>query len=139
MKIGITGTRFGMTQSQDAVACALFASIGFIELHHGDCVGADAEAHDIADRGRAHITIHPPVDTEHRAYKVGHFTNPSKTHFARNREIVHACDILIAFPYNEHEEGKGGTWYTINYARKLKRWICIIWPSGKVTVENDPL
>jgi hypothetical protein len=63
---------------------------------------------------------------------------PAKTHFARNRDIVDAVQFLIAAPYNNWEENVGGTWYTINYARKKGLWLAIVWPNGKVTEENRP-
>lgn len=133
MKVGFTGTRFGMTERQKAVVSSILAPISFIELHHGDCVGADADCHDIVAQLRSHITIHPPVDEKHRAFKIGHETREPKTHFARNRDIVIETDILIATPFNPFEESRGGTWYTIDYARKKKRWNVVVWPDGSYT------
>jgi hypothetical protein len=38
------------------------------ELHHGDCVGADSEAHDIADACGYNIVLHPPTNYSERAW-----------------------------------------------------------------------
>ena len=45
----------------------------------------------------------------------------------RNRYMVDNCDVLIAI-YNG--ETKGGTAYTVNYARKLGKEIVIIDPNS---------
>ena len=75
--IGFTGTRHGMTPGQRAAVAQLIAElasgVGFT-AHHGDCVGAGAEFHDLC---RAHagsfIGIHrgPLGDVEHQAGCVG--------------------------------------------------------------------
>ena len=36
------------------------------EFHHGDCVGADSEAHDIADECGYGIILHPPTNQSER-------------------------------------------------------------------------
>lgn len=48
MKIGFTGTRQGMTPAQRLKATHWLAKLSATEFHHGDCMGADAEAHAIA-------------------------------------------------------------------------------------------
>lgn len=135
MKLGFTGTRFGMTDEQKAVIRSLFATINRVELHHGDCVGADADAHEIARQLGGHVVIHPPVSESHRANCAGDELRARKTHFARNRDIVQETKILIATPFTMQEEDRGGTWYTVNYARKVGRWLIIIWPDGSVKEE----
>jgi len=47
MKIGFTGTRDGMTQHQKEQFVLAMQDLSPSEFHHGDCKGADAEAHDI--------------------------------------------------------------------------------------------
>jgi hypothetical protein len=46
-KIGFTGTQDGMTDQQKSMLRDLLDG-GTGEFHHGDGIGADSEAHDIA-------------------------------------------------------------------------------------------
>ena len=64
MRIGFIGTRQGMTERKKIAVRDLLASYAGAILHHGDAVGADAEAHDIALAVGCAIVIHPPaIDT----------------------------------------------------------------------------
>jgi hypothetical protein len=130
---GFTGTRQGMTEAQKA-ALRSFLQGGSGELHHGDCIGADAEAHGIAmDCGYLPI-IHPPSDYSHRAWCEAprHLMKTEKTHFARNRDIVDETTCLIATPAQPEEQPRGGTWYTIRYARKRGKPTVLILPDGTI-------
>lgn len=143
IRVGFTGTREGMTpQQKDALRGLLADTIlvhGYVEFHHGDCVGADADAHDIVAAFPCRsIIVHPPTDPTHRAWKKGDVELPPKTHFARNRDIVDALrepvDMLVGCPRLNHEEPKGGTWYTIRYGRKQQKRLLTIWPSGVIEI-----
>jgi hypothetical protein len=144
MHVGMTGTRFGMTTEQK-YTFRKFMKAAKVTLHHGDCIGADADAHDIAQEEYGHdIVIHPPVKDEHRAwrswsdvpYRGTVEIKTQKTHFARNRDIVDESSILLATPYTMQEEDRGGTWYTINYAKKKGKPYVVIWPDGRMTSGN---
>lgn len=132
MKIGVTGTRFGCTAEQLYQLTGLIQNLKMIdsELHHGDCIGVDAEAHAIARTLEMDVIIHPPIDEKLRAFCKGDFSLLAKTHFSRNRDIVNISDILIGVPKAMIELPSGGTWYTINYARKQKKRYIVIWPDG---------
>src|SRR2546421_1503 len=39
------------------------------EFHHGDCIGVDAFAHDVAYDLGYYIFVHPPSDPKFRAFK----------------------------------------------------------------------
>jgi hypothetical protein len=145
--IGFTGTRHGMTEAQKRAVGAFLASSfeldSFLMGRHGDCVGADAEFHDMVKAlgDPACVTIHPPVDEALRAFKAGDFKGndtllPPKTHFARNRDIVDKSDFLLATPRDSSEQQFGGTWYTVNYARKKGKPVVIFWPDG--SLEKSP-
>lgn len=137
MIIGFTGTRQGCTPKQLVALTDLLASLGMTEAHHGDCIGADDEFARIADwmLDPRRIYIHPPVDETHRAFHVGGLNNLClpKTYFARNRDIVNASDLLVGCPLTMQEQSQGGTFYTINYARKVGKPVRIVWPDGSVT------
>lgn len=117
--IGFTGTQQGMSEFQKSIVENFFKAFdGTFEFHHGDCIGADAEAHDIAKYWADGIVIHPPIDESRRAFKKGNVILPQKPFLKRNQDIVDACDILIACPKTHMEELRSGTWATIRYARK---------------------
>lgn len=130
-RFGFTGTRRGMTAAQK-IALEDYLSEGDGEFHHGDCVGADSEAHDIANSFGYAIVIHPPRDYKLRAWceVPDHMMRPEDTHFSRNRSIVHDTVALIAAPYEAEEQPRGGTWYTIKYARKMGKTVVLILPTG---------
>lgn len=106
------------------------------QLRHGDCTGADAEAHDIA-RGLAYKIIgHPPKNPKQRAYKTCDELWPEKDYFVRNCDIVDNCDQMVATPARQSEEIRSGTWHAIRYSRKMGRTLYICWPDGTVKEEN---
>lgn len=103
---------------------------GAAEFHHGDCVGADAEAHAIA-LGKVPITIWPPANESQRAFcKGAATTKPADDYLVRNRKIVQATERLIAAPKGFKEELRSGTWAAIRHARYIRKPVIIIWPSG---------
>ena len=54
MKIGFTGSRTGMSDKQKEGLVIKLQEFSFSEFHHGDCKGADEEAHAIVrEIGRA--------------------------------------------------------------------------------------
>jgi len=132
-RFGFTGTRYGMTEEQKS-ALRTFLSGGSGEFHHGDCVGADSEAHDIAEDCGYCPVLHPPSDYRFRAWKE---VPPSlmrieKPYMTRNRDIVDETIALIAAPAEAAEQPKGGTWSTVRYARRLGRSIVLLLPDGQV-------
>ena len=134
-RFGFTGTQDGMVDSQYQ-AFATWACAYHGELHHGDCVGADRQAHKIAHMHEWRIVIHPGPNKALRAYCSGYdVLCPVRPNLVRNADIVSETDELVATPKGP-EELRSGTWSTIRYARKLKRPITIFWPDGSVTREN---
>lgn len=141
-KIGFTGSRRGMTKVQKEKIKELFASYDSFELHHGDCVGADDEAHNIARKMEmaaeitfVKIVVHPPSDNKLRAYTIGDTLKGTKPYLNRNRDIVDETDFLIAFPNGHEGQGKNkrsGTWYTIRYARSVNKPVTIVYQNGNI-------
>lgn len=135
-KLGFTGTREGLTEPQYSslrrVLSGLLSSPAD-QFHHGDCIGADATAHDLA-RSVSHARIwgHPPNKSVIRAYKQCDWLAPERPYLDRNKDIVHATERLVACP-DGPERQRSGTWSTIRYARRQGRPVTIVWPDGTIT------
>lgn len=136
LHIGFTGTRHGMSEEQrvavmrvleDQLDGAMMAArLGFV-AHHGDCVGADAQFHEIVLWGfrplGSWIDVHPgPAGDRHRAYSSGYDRiHDPQHHMARNRAIVAVSNIMIAAPFEPTPQKRGGTWATIRMALRALR------------------
>lgn len=128
MTIAFTGTRSGMNDRQKKHVSE------FLQKHleeidtclHGGCVGADKDFHDLCLEFNLSVEVYPgysannPDDLSIKAELTGAYSeHKPNTHFARNRVMVDRADIVIGTPYNDIQ--KGGTWYTINYAKKKEK------------------
>ena len=122
MHIGMTGTRNGMTEAQRATFYRLLTEESSVRgsryIHHGDCLGADEESNHVAENLIMTTVVHPPVKGDLRAYCVGDETREEKGYLERNRDIVNESDLMFGMPPTMNDSGKGGTCYTIKYAKK---------------------
>ena len=134
-RIGFTGTAKGATEEQKRTFTRELLRKDAGQFHHGDCVGADAAAHDIVITLGWEVVIHPPINNRKRAFKKAGIVLPAKPYLERNHDIVDQTNTLYAVPKGFEEELRSGTWATIRYARKLKRGIVIFWPNGSTTTE----
>ena len=136
MKIGFTGTRAGMSARQKRGLAVLLSatSLAFqhgdaVEFHHGDCVGADAQADIICrhlmirrvlhpgnvEHARAHSERRADVANQPELLEVREPAPP----LLRNRTIVEqGLELLIAAPRERAEQLRSGTWATVRYARE---------------------
>lgn len=133
MKVGFTGTQIGVTQPQlEVLRDMLSLPRTGDQFHHGDCIGADADAAWVASSFGYWVVAHPPTDPIKRAFsKYNNEILPEYPYLTRNRHIVDACDQLIATPKQMFEELRSGTWATVRYAEgKIK--VVIIYPDGSV-------
>jgi hypothetical protein len=133
--VGFTGTRTGLTASQERRLAQLLDRPGIEEAHHGDCVGADAEFHALAADRRIRTVAHPPKDAKHRAYCRADVILPPRPYHNRNHDIIRACGFLIACPQEDREPAVArgqGTWSTVRHARRVARRHLIVWPDGSV-------
>lgn len=130
---GFTGTQLGMTEAQKA-SLRGFLSGGSGEVHHGDCVGADSEAHDIALDCGYGIVLHPPTNYSKRVWREVpfHQMRPERPYMERNRFIVLDTKALIAAPAEAEEQPRGGTWYTFRFARRHGKTTVLILPDGSI-------
>lgn len=126
--VGFTGTQRGMSDLQKIELRGLLIEEGATELHHGDCVGADAEADAIARELRVAVVIHPPSDTKKRAFcaQKDDVVWEPLPYLERNRDIVESCNLLVAAPLGSRELLRSGTWATVRYARSAGREVVIL-------------
>lgn len=152
LTFGFTGTRSGMSSRQRATVRYLFAELCVTVLYHGDCIGADAEAHrdaaNMAANRSIKIVVHPPSNVKLCAFSVdggkdgGEDTIilPSKPYLTRNHDIIIASiDGLIAAPkdFIQPSSLRGqGTWATISRAKRIGRKVWIVAPDGTFNVEE---
>lgn len=154
MIIGFTGTQSGRNNFQQKEVFNLFDKYKPTTLHHGDCIGSDAETHfdfmrwhvknDFVER---YIVIHPPVNSNKRAgvmlpykgtllfeelnnckFAIKIFHKEVFPYLERNRHIVEESEIIIATPKEVEHTLRSGTWATIRYAWKLKKKVYVIPP-----------
>lgn len=123
MRIGFTRTQIGMSQHQKEQFVLKLLELGITEFHHGDCTGADSEAHDIVREffPDVKIHIHPPIISTKRAYKNGDVMHNAAGYLERNHYIVDNAECLIGAPKTDVEELRSGTWSTTRYARKVNK------------------
>jgi hypothetical protein len=130
MVIGFTGTRVGMTAKQKRRVKKLLEKA--TEAHHGDCVGADEQFHELCIAANVPVIIHPPSDPKLRAWCKGakKVCRP-KPYLERNKDIVISCDVLVGAPKESSEPAPGrgqGTWSTIRYGRAVGNVVKTIYP-----------
>lgn len=134
--LGFTGTRLGMTDPQRTTVRRYLSALhgqGFTWLHHGDCVGADEEAHAIWTGLAGMVHVHPgklpgePGRAMCQADVVGRVLGP----LIRNVEIIETVSALVAAPGTEGEVVRSGTWATVRAALRLGRWVVVCTPSGE--------
>jgi hypothetical protein len=147
MRIGFTGSRYGMTNAQTLHVHMLLGDLkyaGALQASHGMCEGADAQFHAMARALGYFIVGCPGVTKTGAPYKraVGldcDLVMPEKPFLVRNRNIVKESDVVIAAPPVKQERWIGsGTWATIRYARMLERVLILLWPDGTSAVERMP-
>jgi hypothetical protein len=129
---GFTGTQDGMNDAQKLALKDYLtreAKPGDF-FHHGDCVGADEEAAEIARNLGMKIISHPPINRSKRAYVRCSQERESKQYLDRNHDIVDESEVLLAAPKTDDEVLRSGTLATIRYARKTEKNIVILYPNN---------
>lgn len=148
--VGFTGTKRGLTDRQaqllhdflerQRVQMEEHLAIQYTSiLHHGDCEGADSEAHDIAKDAGWMVEVHPGLDANggspHRAHcearenaHVWRVHSPAP-YAERNMNIVMSGHMLIACPGGP-EKRRSGTWSTVRAALRVGRPVVLLPPDG---------
>jgi hypothetical protein len=141
MKIGITGTRSGMSPEQKIQFIKLIDKLKPTSFIDGCCIGVDEETYLIVKEMGIQTIGRPGYSAltqeninEFRSVYQRDIMHMAQTHFARNRDIVKESDIMIAIPYELN--GKGGTNYTIDYSIKMKKPLYIILRNGEIITHN---
>jgi len=140
MIIGFTGTQKGMTNEQKYHVSDYLETLKPKRVHHGECVGADAEFHRMCQIKGIDISGHPPTIKKKQAKLDGYFLQFSpKPYLDRNHDIVDDCDFLLACPKEQREVVRSGTWATVRYAIHAKKRVVVILPDGtEVNWNNNP-
>ena len=128
MRIGFTGSRNGITNEQrESIIQFLDKNKDTeFEAHHGDCIGADTDFHNICSKyEKCKIYIHLPNINTMRSYCKSDNIFQPKPYITRNHDIVDSCDVLLACPSEKTEQLRSGTWATIRYARKINKPVLI--------------
>lgn len=142
MKIGFTGTQEGLTNQQVIQMRRTLVEHEVLELHHGDCIGADLATHCLAEvlmqcGHQVRIVLHPPSDPKKRAFCPAHEIRPTFPYIVRNHNIVDAVEYMLAAPSTQEEIVRSGTWATIRYAKKQGVPLRIIYPDGTSSYYNQ--
>jgi hypothetical protein len=127
MKVGFTGSRKGMTESQRDQLIAWLDEFWPTEFHHGCCIGSDAEAHGIATIMSIRTVGHPPTETKYLgAWESCDERRDPFPYLVRNRHIVNETELLIATPCDPRGTPHSGTWYTVEFAESVGRKVIIL-------------
>lgn len=133
-KVGFSGTREGMTAEQRKTFREFITILQPQEFHHGDCIGADAQADEMVHYQvpECEVIIHPPTAPTYRAWCTEGLVLPLKPYLQRNRDIVDATGLLIITANKDKVPNpiKGGTFYTYNYAFSQNRIVVAISVKG---------
>jgi hypothetical protein len=132
MKLGMTGSRQGISAEALMVLNIFLAKNDVTEGHHGDCVGADLDFHNQLVLNDIRIIIHPPDNDSNRSFCESNVIKPVKPYLTRNKNIVNETDMLIAFPATKDEIIRSGTWSTIRYAKRMNTKVLIIFLDGMI-------
>lgn len=118
--IGFTGTQIGMSERQIKRLTQVLLYSNPNWFHHGDCIGADEQAHAVALALGIKVAIHPPSNSSKRAFCKGWKKRyPAKPYSDRNEDIVNETTLLLGAPKSDAEELRSGTWATMRYAWRM--------------------
>lgn len=158
MKIGVTATQYGLTRKQAASARLVLERLAGQaqtlrgaseagrqarraenELHHGVCVGGDAQLHRIAQTLGFSIIGHPPQDQHKMALHLDGFTllHTPAPYLERNEAVVDATEVMLAAPRTFDEQLRSGTWATVRYARRVGKPVWMVYPDGRIDSPKD--
>ena len=136
--VSFTGTRRGLTPIQRKSLRWVLKKLQAATLVHGDCLGADEEAGEVADSLGMKVHKRPSTSKTRAFSKIGTLVAEPKPPLDRNPDIVDDGDCVVACPGGMGEELRSGTWAAVRYARKQDCLIWIVWPDGSLTSPLEP-
>ena len=139
LHIGFSGTRYGMTLLQRRAVYRVFRwyrdNRNAITVHHGSCVGADAEAHDIARMLGMAVALHPGVSEDCSGYlraectmREGERVWRPASYAVRSQTIAACTGVLVAAPHESRPSR--GTNHAISCAVRLGRPAVVVSADG---------
>lgn len=139
-RVGVTATRHAVSTLQLARAKIYLYSWRYLhgarEFHHGDCLGGDVAAAELAREYGYRIIAHPPTNGALRAFLPADETMKPAGYLERDQRIVDTVSVLLALPRGETEELRSGTWTTIRRARAASLPLVIAYPTGRIELSN---
>ena len=144
MNFGFTGTQQGMTIAQNQSVIKFLVKNHPKEVHLGDCIGSDYQffgmimTSNYKHKELPRITTigHIPDNDSKRAFCHYDEERVPKPYLERNKDIVEACDVLLATPYEQEQVLRSGTWATVRYSLSLEKPTIIFFPDGSVKDYN---
>lgn len=140
VSVGFTGSRDGINGRQVEAITEILKELrdkfGKTRFQHGDCVGADEKAWEIAKELGYETISHPPMDERLRAYTESDIVMPPREYLMRNHRIVDSSSIMLAAPPTMDEIERSGTWATIRYARAIGKALLIVYLESPTVIEN---
>lgn len=134
--VAFSGSRNGGPQSQIETLYKVLRTDSYFLAHHGMCRGFDCIFANMMRNlfPKCHIVGHPCTLVNEQVTDISKCPIDSKTEvlppLKRNKVMVDSSNILIACPPCKENPGKGGTWWTIEYAKKNNKDHIIIYPEG---------
>jgi hypothetical protein len=139
MNVGFSGTQSGMTPAQTLAVKGLLEgmlSVGPVTVHHGACIGADRQVHNLCVDLGIGLEVYPSDSGIKVAREClatpGVVVHPPKAPLLRNHDIVDASEVLVAAPKSGREARRSGTWATVRYTRKQAKRTILVLPSGAI-------
>jgi hypothetical protein len=111
---------------------------GIRQLHHGACMGADVDFHNVCiDMEMIQlIHVHPSDDRfTNRLRQLKQIERvamiwPEEAPLQRDLTMVQYSDVLLATPLQDDEIVRSGTWATVRRARKLRKTVHVFRRDG---------
>lgn len=134
MIVGFTGSRLGMSDWQRHHLRVELHRAGATQLHHGDCIGSDKQAHEIGRQLGLKVVGHPPSADGLRAFCDCDELRPMEPYLVRNRSIVLESELVIGAP-DAPPVRRSGTWNTIRLAVRMHVPVIVL-PRGPDMTER---